>query len=342
MLSAMPAPAAAPGMQSAGMDSTSSSLESISSSPTLTPCQIMQLSSLADDEKEHLLDALRQAEAEGDSLTPAEASKALKEHMYCKRVVMDIDAAGDGLLTSEKIAAATHLPEDEREHLEDFLERRDALGAPITLDEAHEALEEHREVRRIVQGLDSDADGLIRMADIASPKVAMPDDARQHLLETCARATSRGAQGVSLEEAHAALEEHREVVAIILAIESGEGRLTEHNIAAADGISEDERLHLLETLSAAKAAGVELTCDRAHKALELHREVIAIVTAVDPGGDGLISVHNLQAADLSAPVRACLLKAVETLAAQGRKLTSDAAHRVLERTHALWSEDQKR
>ena len=162
---------------------------------------------------------------------------------------------------------------------------------------------------------------------------------REHVLETIRRAGARGARAaLTLDEAHAALEEHREVVAIVRAIESGEGWLTAHNIANADGISEDEREHLLETLSSIRASGRELTVDCAHKALEEHREVVAIISAVDAGGDGTISAHNLDAAPLSAAVRACLRAALDAAAARGVPLSAHEAHRVLEAYRPQWAE----
>jgi hypothetical protein len=58
--------------------------------------------------------------------------------------------------------------------------------------------------------------------------------------------------------------------------------LTAHNICNADGISEDEREHLLEALQAIKASGEALTVDGAHKALEEVRAGPAACAAVSP------------------------------------------------------------
>lgn len=331
----MPAPAADPLEVPVTMDSVSS----IQSSGHINPLAIMAAKQLRDDEKEHLLEVLHKAGQAGQTLTPGNIFHALREHAYCTGVVKRIDGAGDGQLTRENIEAATHLPDDERDHLRECLQRREDLGLGLTVDEAHESLEEHREVRRIVSLLDVDDDGWIGVADIGNRAVLISDDAREHLLHTCAKSVARGARALCVDEAHSALEEHREVVALIRAIESGEGRLTAHNIIAADGISEDEREHLLETLMRMKAAGCELTADMAHESLEQHREVVSIVRSIDAGDDGLISAHNLWAADVSSGVRACLTKAIEECAVRGRKLTLVEAHRVLELKRSFWAAD---
>jgi len=322
------------------LSSTSSDVPHVHlASPSLTPMQVLQAPNLSEDEKEHLLDALAKAEAEGALFTLDEASQQLREHDYCRKAVSLLDRTGDGMLTAEKIQdAANHLPEDEREHLWEILEKREAQGASLTADEAHEALEEHREVRRIVSMLDSNADGLLTEGEIANMAVHVSEDARQHILEALHKATAAsGTCAITLDEAHAALEEHREVVAIVRAIESGEGRLTAHNIAAADGISEDEREHLLDTLSKIKASGQELTVDSAHQALEEHREVVAVISAIDAGGDGCISVHNLASAEVAEGVRSCLMRAIQELTERGAVLTTHEAHRVLEATRAEWA-----
>jgi hypothetical protein len=49
-------------------------------------------------------------------------------------------AGSEHVLTPAVIAAAPYLPEDEREHLSDVLERRWARGEQLTRDDAHEAL----------------------------------------------------------------------------------------------------------------------------------------------------------------------------------------------------------
>jgi len=334
--------ASAPSDDTSGSDSHSSdSLPRAAAgvgSPPLTPIQIMQAPHLPEDEKEHLLDVLAKAEADGVPITLADASAQLREHDYCRRAVSRLDLTMDATLTADHIEAANHLPEDEREHLWECLEKREALGSRLTADDAHEALEEHREVRRIVRALDANGDGFLTAAEIKNPAVALSDDARQHVLEALHKAVAAGSEALTVDEAHSALEEHREVVAIVRAIESDEGRLTEHNIVAADGISEDEREHLLETLRAIKASGRELTVDLAHQALEEHREVVAVISAIDPGGDGCISVHNLAAADVADGVRACLMRALEVASVRGVQLTTHEAHRVLEGCRCEWAE----
>lgn len=309
-----------------------------STSPPLTATQVMSATHLAEDEKDHLLDVLAKAAADGAYITHDDADTELREHEYCKHVVRMLDVTGDGILTAENIETASHLPDDEREHLTEALQRREALGAGLTAEEAHEALEEHREVRRLMQALDTDGDGELSEADVCNPEVLVSADARQHILETLRKARARGLATLSIDEAHSALEEHREVVAIVHAIDSGEGRLTEHNIVAADGISEDEREHLLETLGRIKQSGRELTVDLAHKALEEHREVVAIITAIDAGGDGRISAHNVVAADVPAAVRGCLTRALEASAGRGAQLTTHEAHHVLEMCRSEWSD----
>lgn len=306
-----------------------------------------------DDEKEHLLDALDKARAAGQDITLDDATLQLREHSYCRDAIGLLARAQRGAadcLTAEQIARSAHLADDEKEHLAEALEKRELLGAALTADEAHEALEEHREVRRLVLALDGDGDGWLREADVLlphtrsngpqpAPALRLSEDERQHMAETIRRSgAQRCPPALTLDEAHSALEEHREVVAIVRAIESGEGWLTAHNIQMADGVSEDEREHLLETLSAIKASGARLSVDCAHKALEEHREVVAIISAVDAGGDGAISQHNLSAAQLPAPVRACLGRALDACAARGAQLSSHDAHRALEACRHEWAE----
>ncbi|KAJ1641056.1 hypothetical protein T492DRAFT_853733 [Pavlovales sp. CCMP2436] len=315
-------------------------------SPPLTPAQIVSASHLSDDEKEHLLDALDKAESAGLPITLDDATAELREHEYCRKASHLLAAAStDGVVTADEIAAAQFLPDDEREHLAEAQEKRAAQGSALTLDEAHEALEEHREVRRLILALDRDGDGWLSEADLLFPgqhlpgsHFQLPADARQHLLETVRKTAQRA---IALDEAHSALEEHREVVTIVRAIESGDGVLTAHNIRMADGVSEDEREHLLETLSGIKASGRELTVELAHQALEEHREVVAIVSQIDAGGDGTISAHNLAAAEVNTAVRQCLGRALEAWAARGAQLSTDEAHRVLEGCRHLWSDDEQ-